>query len=89
MAADITRMAGILSGVRPLGPHLYAAVAAFTLLVSLPAEAIPACRVMRVDSMIALRDEQPVWIAEKIRDIVNLGEPFVVTSCAVLRLNRQ
>lgn len=50
-------LAGVLHGVRPLDPMTFAAVALLLAAVALVAGWVPAQRAMRVDPMVALRDE--------------------------------
>ncbi len=50
-------MANMLYGVRPNDPATFAAVSTLMLLVAFAACAIPARRAMRVDPMVALREE--------------------------------
>src|SRR5258708_681321 len=48
-------LAGLVVGVGPADPVVYAAAAGFTVLVALAAAAIPAWRALRVDPAVALR----------------------------------
>lgn len=50
-------LAGVLHGVRPLDPMTFGAVALLLAAVALAAGWVPAQRAMRVDPMVALRDE--------------------------------
>jgi len=55
-AAALARLvAAMLVGVGPADPQVYAAAAAFTVLVTLVSAAIPAWRALRVDPALALR----------------------------------
>jgi ABC-type antimicrobial peptide transport system permease subunit len=55
-AATLSRVASaILGGVSPVDPPVYAATAAFTVLVTLAAALIPAWHALRVDPVGALR----------------------------------
>jgi predicted permease len=53
-----TRMlAAMLVAVSPADPSVYAAVTVFTIIIAVAATAIPAYRALRVDPVVALRDE--------------------------------
>jgi ABC-type antimicrobial peptide transport system permease subunit len=55
-AAALARLAAaMLVGVSPADPRVYAAAAAFTLLITLASAALPAWRALRVDPAVALR----------------------------------
>ena len=57
-AAALARLvSGMLVGVSPADPPVYAAAAAFTVLVTLVSAAIPAWRALRVDPGVALRSQ--------------------------------
>jgi len=50
-------LSSMLVAVSPADPTVYAAVTAFTIFIAIGATAIPACRALRVDPMVALRYE--------------------------------
>ena len=57
-AAALARIvSAMLVGVSPADPLVYAAAAAFTVLVTLASAAIPAWRALRVDPAVALRSQ--------------------------------